>query len=199
MKYKTFIAFLLAVCFLLGSCNTSKQPIDTTNSTDAITSTSEQTPTETPTELPDETASTEPDETTNEEPGETTSKEPDEVTTEEPGETTSKEPDEVTTEEPGETTSKEPDETTTKEPEETTPDASEDDAYLDIPIQKSKGYTSREYGFHDSSISLKLKLYLKWEHRENAEGGYLFLRDGIEIGRIFSGEADDVADWTSPA
>jgi hypothetical protein len=40
-----------------------------------------------------------------------------------------------------------------------------------------------------------LKLYLKWEHRENADGGYLFLRDGMEIGRIVSGEADDIADW----
>ena len=187
MKHKTFIAFLLAVCFLLGSCNTNQQPADTTKSTDAITSTTEQIPTETPTELPDET--------TTEEPAETTSKEPTETTTEEPAETTSAEPDETTTDEPEETTSKEPDETTTEEPEETTPEDDEDDAYLDIPIQKSKGYTSKEYGFKDSSISLRLKLYLKWEHRENADGGYLFLRDGMEIGRIVSGEADDIADW----
>ena len=187
MKHKAFIAFLLAVCFLLGSCNTNQQPADTTKSTDAITSTTEQIPTETPTELPDET--------TTEEPAETTSKEPTETTTEEPAETTSAEPDETTTDEPEETTSKEPDETTTEEPEETTPEDDEDDAYLDIPIQKSKGYTSKEYGFKDSSISLRLKLYLKWEHRENADGGYLFLRDGMEIGRIVSGEADDIADW----
>lgn len=179
MKHKAFIAFLLAVCFLLGSCNTNKQPADTTKSTDAITSTTEQIPTETPTELPDET--------TTEEPAETTSKEPTETTTEEPVETT--------TEEPVETTAETPTDTTTEAPEETEPKDEEDEAYLDIPIQKARGYTSKSYGLKDSSIAFRMKFYLDWEHRESGDGGYLILRNGLEIGRIISGEVNDLSNW----
>ena len=40
-----------------------------------------------------------------------------------------------------------------------------------------------------------MKFYLEWEHQADGEGGYVLLRDGIEIGRIVLGEADDIENW----
>ena len=54
---------------------------------------------------------------------------------------------------------------------------------------------SKDYGPKDSSISIRMKFYLDWEHRADGNGGYSLLRDGMEIGRIVLGEADDIANW----
>lgn len=96
-----------------------------------------------------------------------------------------------------ETTPETTPETPPTPPIETTPadNEGEDEAYLDIPIKTARGYMSKDYGLKDSSISLRMKFYLDWEHREDGEGGYLLLCDGVEIGRILSGEADDIEDW----
>ena len=82
-------------------------------------------------------------------------------------------------------------------PEESTPDVNEDEAYLDIPIQKPRGYMSREYGLKNSSFYLKLKFYLDWERRDDGEGGCSLWRGDAEIGRIIAGEAQDAADWNT--
>ena len=221
MKNKILIAFLLMVSILLGSCNINKVPNEDAESIDTTASTIEQTspeiqtlepdetivetpaettsekPTETTSEEPAETTSEMPAETTSEIPAETTSEMPAETTSEEPAETTSEEPAETTSEEPAETTSEEPVETTSDVPEETEPqdDEAEDNAYLDIPIQKPRGYMSKVFGIGDSAISFKMKFYLDWEYIKNDDGGYSILSKGVEIGRVISGEADDITKW----
>ena len=171
-KHKILVAFLLVVCILFGSCQNGKQPSESTSNK---ATTTEQAPVEPPAETtPHLTDQTTPEVAT---PEVTT---PD-VTT--PEETTP----EATT--PEETT---PEETT---PEATTPADPEDTAYLDISIRKPRGYLSKKYARKDSAYHFTFKGYLEWEHREDGDGSYQILRDGIEIGRIVAGDAEDLSDW----
>ena len=181
-RHRIFIAFLLAVSILLSSCNFEKQ---TNSNNESAETTTDQALQETPVVTFEETT---PEVTT---PAPEVTTPTPEVTTPTP-EVTTPTP-EVTTPTP-EVTTPTP-EVTTPAPEVTTPTINEDEAYLNIPIQKARGYISKSYGLKDSSIAFKMKFYLDWEHRASGDGDYLILRNGVEIGRVVSGMADDVADW----
>ena len=172
-KYRIFTAFLLAASILLSSCNFEKQP---NSNTEGVEVTTEPTLTEAPVVTFDETTPQILPETTPDATPEETTPAP-----------------EVTTPAPEVTTPVQ--ETTTSAPEGTTPAINEDEAYLNIPIQKARGYMSKTYGIKDSSIAFKMKFYLDWEHRASGGGDYRILSNGIEIGRVVSGEADDVSEW----
>lgn len=116
-KHRLFIALLLAVCILFGSCNTANLPNENANAT-----------------TPDTTA-------------------------------------------------------------ETTPTVNEDEAYLKIPVQECNGYTKKHYSIEGSSVAILLMFYANWEHQEDSNGDYLLLRDGVEIGRVLAGEAEDASEW----
>ena len=88
-----------------------------------------------------------------------------------------------------------PEATTPETPEDITPTDPEDMAYLDIPIKKPRGYLSQNYALTDSSFYLTLKFYLDWEYREDNEGGFQILSNGVQIGHVIRGEADDASDW----
>lgn len=162
---KILIALLLVVCILFGGCKTGKQPNETTENTGTAETTTKQTLIETTPGVLEET--------TPEILEETTSETLEETTTHPPEETTPDTPKEVY---PGE-------------------NEEEDEAYLNIPVKKARGYVSKDYALKNSSISLRLKFNLDWEHRKSEENGYLLYSNGMEIGRIISGEADDIANW----
>ena len=157
--------------------------------------TTPKTPEESTTEAPEESTTEAPEESTTEAPEESTTEAPEESTTETPEESTTEAPEESTTETPEESTTETPEESTTETPEESTPEENEDLAYLDIPIQKPRGYMSREYGLKNSSFYVKLKFYLDWERIDDGEGGCSLWRNGAEIGRIIAGEAPDANEW----
>ena len=92
-------------------------------------------------------------------------------------------------------TSPEQTDTTEQNTTETTPAVNEDEAYKKIPLQACDGYTKKHYAIEGSSIALLLRFYANWEHKVDDEGNYLLLRDNVEIGRVFAGEADDVLEW----
>ncbi len=78
---------------------------------------------------------------------------------------------------------------------ETTPAVNENEAYLKIPVQECNGYTKKHYSIEGSSVAILLMFYANWEHREDSNGDYLLLRDGVEIGRVLAGEAEDASEW----
>ena len=187
-KRTTYIACLLAICLLLGACQTGKQPDSTT---EAATPTTEQTSTQTPIATTPET----PEESTPKTPEESTPETPEESTPKTPEESTPETPEESTPETPEESTPETPEESTPETPEESTPEENEDLAYLDIPIKKPRGYMSREYALKSSSFYLKLKFYLEWDRLDDGEGGCSIWRGDEEIGHIIAGEAEDIAEW----
>ena len=152
-------------------------------------------PTDTTPEALTETTPKAPEESTTEDSEESTLESSEQTSIETPEESTPESSEQTSTETPEESTPESPEQTTTETPEQSTPEENEDLAYLDIPIQKPRGYMSREYGLKNSSFYLKLKFYLDWERIDDGEGGCSLWRDGTEIGRIIVGEVPDATEW----
>ncbi len=70
-----------------------------------------------------------------------------------------------------------------------------DTAYESIPRFDSEVRGRTEFSFMSDPYLLSLGLPAEWVLSAKS-GGYIFFRENQEIGRIFSGEAEDTSEWT---
>ncbi|MBO5415323.1 MAG: hypothetical protein J6A83_01680 [Clostridia bacterium] len=70
-----------------------------------------------------------------------------------------------------------------------------DTAYESIPRFDSESNNKVEFSFVGDPYALSINIPAEWETVTSSEG-YSVRRDGNEIGKIFSGEPSDAAEWT---
>ena len=82
-----------------------------------------------------------------------------------------------------------------------TPDNNNDDNddYKDIVCRTYDSYSNEIFAFKNSNYLLSLSIPSEWSFSKDADDSYTVVRDGIEIGELFSGSADDLDEWESVA